>query len=201
MSLLYLRHGEKLYANGAMFKEDNNLVYINYAHDSPLSQNGISSITKMIPTYLERYGVPDRIYCSPYLRTRQTAKLIQNYLSTEMMIMVDIYCNNDLSEYLGNQVIKMKKSGQHNLKILRYPETNYHNPPVEDSFSKFQQRVHSHYSTIDDLLSKDKKIWMITHGLVITEISKLISTSIGKIDSFKGIKIIKRDDKYEIDMV
>lgn len=210
MSLIYLRHGDKLYRNG-----DPTPDCINYAHDSPLSQKGIIQIKEMIPFYLSKYGTPDLIYCSPYIRTRQTAKLIQDHIYTKMKILINIYCDNNLSEYLGNQVTKMKRSGKKDLytrrgyninppdlKIFRFPETENHNPPVEDSFSQFQKRLKIHHSTINEIISKGKKIWLITHGLVITELVKLISSSsIGDIASFKGVKISKIDDQYKIDIV
>lgn len=159
--IIYIRHAEKEYNNGHSES---------YKFDPNITEEGMEKTRILANKLLEEYGKPDVIICSPYLRTRETADLISKVVG------VDYRIDKFLSEYLGNH--KYEKLDVHE-------ETKKYNPPHPETFRKFQTRVYKHNTYMNKF--SDKKVWIVTHGLFITELSKIYGIKINYIDCLSGI--------------
>lgn len=149
---IFIRHGN-----------DDHVDY-NYKQDPSL--NSLSHYKEDIlnHTYdlIKKYGYPDLIYCSPFHRARQTAKIMNKIFKNDIPIKV----NNKLSRFFSK---KEKLNPLVKLKTLHY------NPPIQETQQEFKQRV-------DRIIKQYKKqtIWYITHYLVIKRIAKINNQSIPK---------------------
>lgn len=146
--LIYIRHADKQYANGKSKK---------IKHDPGLTTDGKNESIKTAKNLYELYGKPDLIICSPYLRTRETAVLMNSIFESPCDIEIDI----NISEYLGNR-------SHEKLDVTN--ETFIYNPPHPETFNDMKKRVKIHN---DLMIQNRKKIWIITHGLIIKQIFKL----------------------------
>ena len=156
--MIYIRHSEKLYKNGHN---------IEYPFDPGLTDTGkINALVKF--TELLKYGIPTKIYCSPYLRTRETAIISQYVVKQYANIDVEIIIDALLSEYLGNQKnVNFKKD----VRI----ETSQYNPPLPENWRDYINRLKKHINNtnIKQNIINNNIIWYITHGLVIKNIAFL----------------------------
>lgn len=148
---IYIRHGQKLYRNGRAEK---------YKFDPGLTYKGQQQSIRTARHLVERFGPPDQIICSPYLRTRDTAKNMSKVLVKDCPISID----KNLSEYLGNHK-------QHDLDVTE--TTKSYNPPHPESFLELKDRVKHHNLEIMKQNIKHKIIWIVTHGLIIKELATL----------------------------
>jgi len=131
----------------------------NYKQDPSLNFDYVDDIKKLTKQLIKKYGYPDIIYCSPFHRARQTAKIMNNIID------VPIYVKPQCSRFFSHKE-QLKPSVKQN--TLRYK------PPIIETKDEFKQRV-------DTLLKpKNKIIWYITHYLVIKRIAKTQSQSIPK---------------------
>lgn len=134
-----IRHGKKKWKNGTRTNDG-------YSFDPPLIDG--EDIVSLRDSLLQTSGEPVSIFCSPFLRCRQTAEI----LSEEQ---IPIRIVPDLREYLGNW------NGRHR-RVDLDPETQRHiRGPVVESFNDFKHRaIH-----LDRYLQPN--VWIVSHGLVI----------------------------------
>lgn len=161
---IYIRHAHKAYKNGKPLVQKNNITSskdqrYSYAHDPPLTQEGKKAASRLAEELLKKYPVPTQIITSPYLRARETAAImagviVKKYSPTSIQIL----CQTDLSEYLGNHC-------KYQLDVT--PATARHNPPHPENFYRFRERIENHYS---NWLPSEEVTWVITHGIIINEI-------------------------------
>lgn len=137
--ILFIRHGEKLH--------DNNIDF-----DSDLTPNGKLDAEDKFYHLVQRYGIPDKIICSPYFRTRSTLIELLKHLP-------DIPCYIDPN--LGEFINKYK----HKSNIQLTPETLSYNPIFPESLKQFRERCKNFIPNIEP------RTWYITHGFFITRIS------------------------------
>jgi len=174
MSLTWLRHGEKKYSNGHAPEGEHN-------HDPPLKENVKGKIDTLCVNIKNRYGIPNVILCSPFLRTRQTASLIKEKFETMCEKIIPIYVDDQISEFLGWN----KPKGS--------------NPDVDDYTEKFtihrigmeklkdvDLRVKKHLFQIN----KSDNIVIITHGIVINYIyQNMVHQKLGRVKELSGINL------------
>jgi len=174
--MIYIRHSEKLYKNG------NN---INFQLDPGLTDNGkINALIKF--TELLKYGIPSKIYCSPYLRTRETAIISQYVVKQHSNVDVEIIIDNLLSEYLGNQKnVNFEKDVK--------PETAQYNPPPPENWGEYMNRITQHFNNNQNT---NDVIWFITHGLLIKNIAFLNGVKIKYPSTLEGF--IRKDNEFKI---
>ena len=149
---IYIRHSDKEYSNG-----ENEI----YKHDPGLSDIGLENIKKQIKFLFLK---PDKIFCSPYLRTRQTAELIKTeFLNIFPNLEIPIIIDTTISEYLGNHVsaaIDVRES------------TAIYNPPHPETIYEFDNRIYKHYDNHLEYDNSDQVILYVTHGIVLKKILK-----------------------------
>jgi len=144
--MLYLRHSHKLYNNRKHF-------------DSPLTFYGILYIYKKIDEYIIEFGLPSKLITSPYLRTRQTAKIIQYYIKKKFTIEIEIIIEPLLSEYINKDIYS-----EISLKSFDY-KTLLYNPIIGETYYEFLKRI----NRIKNLNFSNNE-WIITHNYNIQKI-------------------------------
>ncbi len=147
---ILIRHGPKTHAN--------NDVQAEYRYDAGLTDDGLIVTRSKITDIIAEYGPPKIIYCSPYLRTRQTAAIIFELSGDHPEIRID----RRLSEYLGNQ----RGSHQGTLR----GETARYRPPMRETVPEFRLRCKSYY---DSLNPTEDVIYHVTHGFYVKMTSQL----------------------------
>ena len=177
--MLYIRHSEKLYKNGENTE---------YQLDPGLTENGkVNAMIKF--DQLLKYGIPSIIYCSPYLRTRETAIIAQYVVKHNTNTNVQIIVDNLLSEYLGNQKNVNFEEDVHK-------ETLQYNPLPSETWKEYMDRIKQHIKINNQLQNDNKIIWYISHGLVIQSISFFYGTKIKYPSTLGGF--IKINDNIEV---
>lgn len=170
--LMFVRHGPKLYKNN---KGPEGMP----RHDPPLDNICDREIVKKFLENFNRYGYPEVIYCSPFLRTRQTLAIIKKALPPE----VKIFYDKKVEEYLGFQ----KPVGSRaDLDKITY---NYTDPKLGvENFQGLKKRAINFYDSIKD---SEKNILIITHGIFISNIALNLNLKLNQIKELEGIVIEK----------
>ena len=186
MSLLWIRHGEKKFNNGK-----GSPGY--FEHDPPLKNNDDPKIQIVGHSIFLRFGVPDKIVCSPFLRTRETAKRLQEFFLTNYKIYIDICIDTNISEFLG----WVKPPG---LKAHVSKETSKYIKPILgiEKVKDVEERSKVHIDNID----KTNNILIVTHGIVIEYIHKhLTGEKLNKVKELSGISLTgKKVAEFEINV-
>lgn len=151
---IYIRHAEKKYKNG-----QNSI----YKFDPEIKENQDTKFEKLTEKLINKYGIPDIILTSPYERTRQTAKEIKKYIKKYKNNDIKIKICVEVSEYLGN----------HSTSVLDVrPETKKSNPPHPEDLYLFRYRIRRHIKNMEKY--KNNKVWIISHGLVISTVDRMV---------------------------
>jgi broad specificity phosphatase PhoE len=161
--IIWMRHADKKFDNGKA-------PFGYYQHDSPLKEDINEKIYDKVELLIEKYGFPNHIICSPFLRARETknhmlTKLKEiDELKTEDLI---ITYDTNISEFLGFQKpIGVPADIEHETQSY-FKETVL----LGERLKNLNFRVKEH---IDNLISydniKEKCTWIITHGIVINNI-------------------------------
>jgi broad specificity phosphatase PhoE len=147
MALLILRHAEKEFSNGKGY---------NYRYDPGLTEKGKQDAEAHFKKLIKIHGIPSKLFCSPFLRTRQTAKIAKDIIYQETGIVIKIIHMPLLGEYLGNHK-------DINPYVDINEETLKHQPIFNENFSRYKERVMKFSRTF-----KHENVWVITHGLFIS---------------------------------
>lgn len=141
------------------------IVFIRHADkgkvtsDDPLSPDQERKIADWGKTLVFKYGKPDLIISSPFLRTRQTAQLLN---IPEVPLMVDINLREKLSRSLGKP---------HNLR----PDTTIYYPVIESGFNPYlhEDDMYEVISRVNQLLTQyqDQNVWLVCHGCYLRALS------------------------------
>ena len=143
---LYIRHAERVHANG----KDGH-----HSHDSPITERGREEARANARYLMDVYGKPSRIVASPFLRTRQTADEMAQAIGLD-----SIEIDNGIGEFLGNWP---------NESVRLSPETLRYRPWFGENMYELHLRVCRHLADAE----KTDNVWYITHGIIISEISKI----------------------------
>lgn len=171
--MLYIRHGPKLYANGGAST---------YGMDPGLHPSGKQACVDKFTVLVNKYGAPPKIYCSPYLRARETAAIAQEVIAQHTGVTVEIVPQARLGEYLGHQ----KRC---NLTTDLRPETLAHNPIPPETWKDYGKRVRT-------MIPLSQKGWHISHGIVIKSITHFLGTEIEYPSELSGF--IMNNNKLEL---
>ena len=105
--------------------------------------------TKSLPNPIPAFEY-DLILCSPYLRCRQTAELI-NVRNKPIEI------DSNLSEYQGHKKLKLLK--------LTPSTQQYEIPVLDETWEECDERLNRHIENVNT--KNNVKILVITHGIVV----------------------------------
>lgn len=173
---MLVRHGEKDYKNnkGPPGKP---------RHDPELKCSE-RIIAKKILTYFYNHGFPDKIISSPFLRTRQTSKIIKKFLPLNIEIIID----KEVEEFLGFQ----KPIGK--LADLDKETAKYTQPKLGiEKYNEIQNRILKFYTKIKK--NNQENILVITHGILINKLANYFNLKVNHINELEGI-IIKDNECY-----
>lgn len=149
--MLLIRHTSKAYRNGKSEE---------FSCDPEITPEGITKAESKFKEYIKIYGLPNKIVCSPFIRTRQTAEVLRDLMKIEYETVIEIEVAPGISEYLGHQ--------QNFNKITDVREdTQKYDIPYEKNFGHFISRVKKFIPLMEN------GAWYITHGTVMHTIVKV----------------------------
>lgn len=151
--MLYLRHAEKGYKNTS--------TNHTFCLDAGLTHLGKKQALDRFKQLIKEYPIPSLIICSPFLRCRQTAKILQQVILKQTKKYVKIRVNRNIGEYLGNQQNKAD-----NIYDYMRLETVDHKPIGVETWKQYSHRIARFYQKQD----LNANIWCITHGIVLQSI-------------------------------
>jgi len=170
--ILYIRHAEKEYKNG---KNEE------FSLDPDITDNGKITASNKFKLLLEKYGPPEKIISSPFLRTRTTAEIARSVIIETTNIDIEIQYDNTLGECLKNQIDK-------DLNICLRPETLEHNPIKHMTTQHYNNVIYEHTK------KSEYNTWYITHGYNIYTVALIKNCKIKYPDELCGI-VIDNDGK------
>ena len=174
MSLIWIRHGEKKFPNGkgspGYFK-----------HDPPLKDNCDDKIRILGFSIFVKFGIPEKIICSPFLRTRETAHMLQKFFEVEYQSSIPISVDNNITEFLG-WIRPIGDKADVSKETSKYIEPILGVEKVKD----VEERSKTHVNTI----KRNINTLIITHGIVIEFINKhLTGEKLNKVKELSGISL------------
>jgi broad specificity phosphatase PhoE len=159
---VWIRHAEKQYCN-------NKGPLGCHQHDSPIRPESIDKIYSKVDFLVKEFGYPTHIYFSPFLRTRETKDYMLSKLkeiNEKEHANIDIDSEIKVCEYLGFQrpvgeIADIEYETQKNFK---------QKVTLGESMKSLNQRVKEHMYSLSLDKSKDKCVWIITHGIIVTNV-------------------------------
>jgi broad specificity phosphatase PhoE len=157
---VWIRHAEKVYNNGKSYGRGSQ-------HDSPIELNMWleGKIHRLCDDLCEKIGVPEYVVVSPFLRTRQTAALILDYLKTKYNCTPTIEYSNDVSEYLGYCKGEYADVETETSQIYGGPIK------IQENVNELDSRIENH---LVSMKNKKKSTWVITHGMIISRVYTML---------------------------
>lgn len=152
---LYIRHAKKIHRNNR---------HRRFGLDPPIAKEERESNKLKLREIIKIYGIPEIIYCSPYLRTRQTMETLLDVMNDEERGNIRIIIDPDVGEYLGNQ-----KEADLNLG-LREETLSWGEIIKGENWDQLTERATKFDKKICEQHG-DKKVCVITHGTFIQSIS------------------------------
>jgi broad specificity phosphatase PhoE len=157
--LMYIRHS------------DDDRSPKTYKHDKSIDDLGKKRTKSQTRKWLRKYGVPDVLFCSPFRRTFETAKIIRDTCYHSTGVKVPLYIDPNLSRYFCS-------SEQENPSVN--PKTYEYDIPIYECKFSFQERIEKHLDFVNVYHKNPKieNIWCITHALVYKHVAKLYNIRI-----------------------
>lgn len=155
--ILYIRHGED--------KEDQ------YGNDGKITGRAKLEIRAKTVEWLDKYGIPDIIYYSPYYRTYSTFKHIKlsilEYLEKNGIEKTPKFI---VEPALGRFVtFKEKENG----KIRR--STLKKGAIINETSVEFKKRIGQQLEINKVHLENNKNVWNITHAIILLHTAKIMN--------------------------
>ncbi len=132
--------------------------YHTQSHNGLITKHGESSAKSVGKYLIEKYGVPDEVYITPFYRGKQTAKMLLTSINTNSNI--KIKTSKNLSRYTRDKA---------NLSIT-VPEYETKDD-VKERTRHFLNK-HSHH--------QGKIFWCITHAIVVKYGAKILGLNPNK---------------------
>lgn len=170
--ILWIRHGNKLYCNGKAPEGY-------HQHDPPLKDDAKDEIYKKVDTLIKEFGFPDKVICSPFLRTRQTVEKILERLfliNVKRASNIIVEMDMNISEYLGFQKPYFEEADIHD-ETKKLAKTKIF---LGESLNKLNSRVKDHISKLNLFEDKEEIIWVITHGIILNNVYYSLTKMNGK---------------------
>lgn len=154
--LIYIRHSIDEITNS------------HHQHDNKLTDDGIELAMKEGSKLIDKYGIPDIIYCSPFRRTIQTMNSMLNNKKPDQ-----------------TKIIYDKRAGRFFNSIERYDprvsrKTYRFNILTDEDYPEFIRRVSKFRRKLHSYSESKKIVWCITHAMVFKEIGNYYQISLPK---------------------
>lgn len=155
---VWMRHGDKAHVNGKHIT--------GYSHDPELTRVGQAQIRQQTIHLLGKFAPPEQIRCSPFLRCRQSAEIMQATIMEITGIEVKITADRWIGEYLGNHP-HLQLSGAVS------PDTLAYKPVVHENLKSFKKRRMSGIIKHNPYIN----CWYITHGIIVDHLIQHFTSS------------------------
>jgi len=162
-------------------------------HDAHITEKGHPRIKALVKHLIKEYGYPDRVYCSPFARARETLKLVRGHLksypkSKNIKFQIDVR----LSRYFT--------SDQQKNPSIR-DDTKRYDPPIYEDIDDFVDRLKEMVLHLVNKGYGDKQpvVWCLSHGLSIKK--TLLGLKLKSPDSVPFLAyypIRHKDGKYKL---
>ena len=159
-TFIWIRHAMKEYANSK--GPDGKPV-----HDPDILPNSKDDIDTLASYLVENYGLPVQIIVSPYLRTRNTAKQMVD--SLELKNSPKIIIEPLIGEFLGWQ-----KDFKEPVVSQSTKDLNCQLPPIGETLEQLEIRAQEHLRKLREEATQPGTYWIISHGIFISTIRKLL---------------------------
>ena len=155
MTVIYIRHG------------DDHDKDPKYEQDHEITKSGKKDCKRVAEKLIEKYGHPDMIRVTPFLRGVQTVKAMKDVLKAKTEIVFDA----NLSRFFSKREKKNPSVA---------PETLEFKPPIMETRKEFHKRTSKHYKKMKKgkYFQKGKMIWCITHALVLKAVAEKADVSL-----------------------
>ena len=171
-TVIYIRHGPDEHSG--------------HKYDEQLTKEGKREAKELAFDLLERYGVPDVIYYSPFYRTRQTRKaMISSIKKYKKSHGIDKNVELIIDPRLGRY---FSRSQQRNPDIKSI--TINKGAIIEETKHEFKERVRSQMEEV--LNNEYANIWNITHTLVLLKVAKFQNISRDKYVRYLDTVILEK---------
>jgi broad specificity phosphatase PhoE len=147
--VIYIRHGKDKRGK--------------YKYDEKLTKIGKFQSKQLAYELIEKYGIPDAIYCSPFYRTRQTRR--------QMLKVISKYTDKKIVNKTDPRLGRFFTKSQMKDPDIR-SDTMKKKAQIYETWDEFKKRV---YRQLRDMENKTKKypvIWCIGHTLIIKRVAK-----------------------------
>lgn len=172
MPFLFIRHAEK--------EHDNGKAGVPFPDDPALTPPGVIATRNHSLNLALKFRPPERVYTSPYLRTRQTAQnLIEGWIPFSLGVSTlnecptatipDLIIDRRLSEVFGKRSPKSKKLEPRFDHMTS--ETFSYLPPLREEESMVTARAVEFLKQLMENHSPDEVVVIVTHGMIIKLLS------------------------------
>lgn len=158
--LIYIRHSEETLDDPT------------HEHDPKLTSEGQDLAYKKGVRLLQKYGLPDIIYCSPFRRTRETLDHMLRDLSERTRARIQIVYDPDSARHF-------KHSEQDNPDVAR--TTMKCDIPIYEDRKEFRSRVKKLALKLGRVIEPGQVIWCVTHTTVYKRLARLYEVNIPRI--------------------
>lgn len=159
--IVYIRHGH----------DDEELKYSSHQDDVLLLKQGWELSRVRARRLIRYFGVPHMIRCSPFQRAMDTARAMVDWIEKHYAVVVPIEVDRTLSRFFSKD-----EQAAPDLN----PQTASLEVPIYEQWKDFRRRVsqHTHNMIAMGAYGPDKRIWCISHSIVLLEVAEYHHTKI-----------------------
>lgn len=147
--IIYMRHATDDEANASK------------AHDAHLTEKGHRRSYEIVPSLISKYGYPDQIICSPYIRVKETIHEFRKALrkiDPQAFKKIKFKADRKLSRFFTREQQKKPDIRK---------DTKKYNVPIYETIEDFDIRIREHIMEMrrKNNYKNDEVIWIVSHGL------------------------------------
>lgn len=151
--IIFIRHGEDHSDDSATYK-----------YDAKLTEKANVKIQKFFKKLIDKYGDPYKIYCSPYRRTRETARQIEHFSPM---------CRIRKDRRLGRYFTRKERK---NPDIAR--STKELGALVKEDKHSLDKRTYSFCKKMEKYRNCDRVVWVISHTVPLKRMGKIFGAQV-----------------------
>jgi len=183
--ILYIRHGHDAEEDEVRYCSEHGRPVHKPRHDPYLSRRAQQEAAALARALIQRHGHPTTVYCSPFLRTRETLRWMSSAFERPVRVVIE----PRLSRFFARDERRNPSMA---------PSTWNARPPVAESKQAFRRRVIEHYEEVVhnqsgggrmDTKAKSGRyrvVWCITHALPMRTVAKRVNRRLSKTIPFFG---------------
>lgn len=171
MVLIYIRHCA-----------DHSEKSSTFVHDAKINQKGRRECQKVTLELIDRFGIPKVIVTSPFLRARQTTKIMKSVIRKSKGVKVKVIVDKTLGRFF---------TSDQRIEPQIRPETTAYGPIVDKCNHELKRRIRKHLKKVisKGYHQKPEVIWCISHGVIIKKLVEAIGqkapTEVPFLESFQ----------------